>query len=175
MLAGCGRLGFDEARVGADGAVDGFDPDGKSPDAMPDAAGFAGCPASYTFTLNTSKLRIGGPDTWLGAELACESDGIGMHLVEIANFVDQQVIEGDLGAAPAAWVGLSDRKTENMFLRVIGGLPSYLPWATGEPSFVGPGCVILDPVAREYSEGDCSQMLAYVCECDGISANPTTY
>jgi hypothetical protein len=173
MLAGCGRYGFDPGRGGSgDGGVDALDLD--APGAMVDGAGFD-CAQTYTLTVNTSKVRIAGPDTWLNGEAACAADGLGHHLVEIANFVDQQKIEGFLGAAPAAWVGLSDRKAENVFLKVIGGLPAYLPWSAGQPSFPGPGCVILDPVAREYHDGDCAQSLKYVCECDGISEDPSTY
>lgn len=173
-LAGCGRFGFNP-HGSDDDDQDVVDAAADAPrDAEPDGQAHV-CAASYTLTVGASKVRVAGPATWLEAEHACEADGFGMHLIQIYNFTDQQKIEGFLDPAPAAWVGISDRKTDNTFLRVIGGLPSYLPWAMGEPNFTGPGCVILDPIARDYIDGDCNQSLMYVCECDLMPVDPTTF
>lgn len=178
-LIGCGRFGFDPQDVATK-----TNPDATSPDTNLDAPGIDGaidaspppCAASYNLTAGTSKYRVGAASSsWLNAETACEADGVGMHLTVIANIVEQQKIENFLGAAPAGWVGASDRKTDNVFLHVIGGGEPYLPWGATYPSFVGLGCVILDPVARTYRDGDCTQSLSYVCECDQIPADPTSY
>jgi hypothetical protein len=179
-LIGCGRFGFDPQGVaskaspdGPSGPVDAPHMDGAV-DAPIDAA--PACAASYTLIAGTSKYRLGAAvASWPNAEAACEADGVGMHLPVIEDFVEQQKIEGFLGAAPAGWVGASDRKTDNVFLHVIGGGEPYLPWGATYPSFVGPGCVIVDPVARTYRDGDCAQSLAYVCECDQIPVDPTSY
>jgi Lectin C-type domain len=181
-LIGCGRYGFDPQEVATKTNPDATS--GSPPDTKLDAPGIDGaidaalpaCAASYNLVAGTSKYRLGAAsDSWLNAETACEADGVGMHLTVIANFVEQQKIENFLGAALAGWVGASDRKTDNVFLHVIGGGEPYLPWGAGYPSFVGPGCVILDPVARTYLDGDCTQSLPYVCECDQIPADPTSY
>jgi hypothetical protein len=184
-LIGCGRFGFDPEGVASKTNTDApsgpLDTaiDARSIDAAIDTpidAASAVCAASYTLIAGTSKYRNGTASTsWTNAEAACEADGVGMHLPVIANFVEQQKIEGFLGAAPAGWVGASDRKTDDVFLHVIGGGEPYLPWGATYPSFVGPGCVILDPVARTYRDGDCAQSLAYVCECDLIPVDPTSY
>jgi Lectin C-type domain len=180
-LIGC-RFGFDPTAVSNKTGADA--PSGAPPDTKLDApadsvaidAPLPACAASYNLVAGTSKYRLGaGSTSWLNAETACEADGVGMHLTVIANFVEQQKIEGFLGAAPAGWVGASDRKTDTVFLHVTGGGEPYLPWGATYPSFAGPGCVILDPVARTYRDGDCAQSLPYVCECDQIPADPASY
>jgi hypothetical protein len=184
-LIGCGRFGFDPQGVATktnsdapsgplDTAIDARAIDAAI-DARIDAAPPA-CAASYTLIAGTSKYRNGATSTsWTNAEAACEADGFGMHLPVIGDFVEQQKIEGFLGAAPSGWVGASDRKTDTVFLHVIGGAEPYLPWGATYPSFVGPGCVILDRVARTYRDGACTQSLPYVCECDLIPVDPTSY
>ena len=179
-LIGCGRFGFDPQGVASK-----TNPDASSADTSIDAPraidaaidAFApACAASYTLIAGASKYRNGtASESWLAAEAACEADGIGMHLPVIQNFVEQQKIENFLGAALAGWVGASDRKADDVFLHVTGGGEPYLPWGPSFPSFVGPGCVILDPVARTYRDGDCTQSLPYVCECDQIPVDPTSY
>jgi len=178
-LIGCGRFGFDPQQVASktnpDAPLELSNDAPKVIDAPPDAFE-PGCAASYTLIAGTSMYRLAPTSAaWLDAEAACEADGVGMHLPVIQNYLEQKMIESFLDPAPAAWVGVSDRKTDDSFLHVTGGGESYLPWGATFPSFVGPGCVILDPVARTYRDGDCSQSLPYVCECDQISVDPTSY
>ena len=149
-------------------------PDAAIGSAAPADAPLA-CAATYNLISSTSRYRVAPADTWVNAEKACEADGFGMHLVLIANYAEQQKIEGYVGGTALSWVGISDRKTNDTFLDVSGAAATYLPWAATYPSFAGPGCVILDPVSRNYTDGDCTQALAYVCECDLLAADPTSY
>jgi hypothetical protein len=77
------------------------------------------------------------------------------------------------------WVGLSDRVTDGNFLDVMNeklGGNVYLPgWEGGDPSFAGPGCVKFTPSSRLFLDQDCTTQVAYVCECDGVPAEPSSF
>jgi hypothetical protein len=166
--AGCGRYGFRDAPDAM--------PDGP-PDAMPDAGM---CGAGYTLQPmgQLSHYRIGGPDTWNNAEHACEADGYGAHLVVFDNSLEMNANE-DIATAfgsMAFWVGLSDQVIDGAFLRVIGGVPTFLPsWASGMPTLAGPGCVEFDPNARTIQDLSCGLAAYYICECDGVPVQPAAY
>jgi hypothetical protein len=95
-------------------------------------------------------------------------------LILIDNFADQVKIEGFIDPE-SAWIGLSDRKVDMAFVQVTGSLPTYAMWGAGQPSFLGPGCVMLEPVSRTYIDADCSTLEKYVCACDGIAADQSAY
>jgi len=58
---------------------------------------------------------------------------------------------------------------------VTGGVAPYLPWRSGDPSQVGPACAAWDPQAAQYRDEQCSQGRQFICECDGILADPSSY
>ncbi|HEX3763517.1 MAG TPA: hypothetical protein VHW23_32700, partial [Kofleriaceae bacterium] len=65
---------------------------------------------------------------------------------------------------------------DGAFIDVMGAFPGFLPgWQPGDPSFMGPGCVEFSPGSRLIHDLDCSAQVAYVCECDGIPAQPSSY
>jgi hypothetical protein len=185
VLSACGRLGFESTeQVSADaneplvtatrGTLDNGIGNVLVDAPQLDAPALV-CAASYTLVAGTSFYRVGAATSWTEAEAACESDGVGMHLAVIADFVEQQKIEGFVGGMLDTWIGVTDRKTDNTFLDVTGGATTYLPWAANFPNFAGAGCVFLDPAARKYHDGACTQLLEYVCECDLVAADPASY
>ncbi len=172
-VAGCGRLDFHD--VPADAARDAAIQDAPIVDAI-DATVIDPCAASYTTMHGLSRYRFGTPTTWDSAEHACEADGRGSHLAVFNNSQEMNLIEDDVDPT-VFWVGVTDRVTDGTFIDVLGDNPlPFLPgWKAGDPSFNGPGCVQHDPNARVFHDQDCSTLVAYVCECDGVVAQPSSY
>lgn len=183
VLAGCGRYGFDRSlemdSLDDGGLDDGALPDGTLPDgALPgdaprDGAAVA-CPAPYSFAIGSSRYRVGGQTTWTAAEASCESDGAGIHLAVIDTASEMTALAALTGNS-RTWVGISDRKTDNVFLRVTGGVAPFLPWRSGDPSQSGTACAAWDPQPAEYRDESCGQGRQFICECDGIPVDPSTY
>lgn len=166
-LIGCGRIDF--PRLPNDAAIDAV------PDAPPDVDVIDPCAATYTTMIGQSYYRFSATGAgWDAAEHACEADGRGSHLVVFDNPVERNMVEG-MVMSTVIWVGVTDRVTDGNFLTVMGEQPSLLPWQNMDPSFPGPGCVQFDPSSRLNHDQDCSTQVAYVCECDGIPARPSSY
>lgn len=165
--AGCGRIDFHSVPV--DAAADAVIPDAV-------AGGIDPCAATYSTPMGLSRYRFSAtPTDWDVAEHACEADGRGSHLVVFNDTVEMNRVEA-MVMGTEIWVGLTDRVTENAFLDVMGEPPSFLPgWQGGAPSFSGPGCVQFNPVSRLIRDQACATQVAYVCECDGIPAQPSSY
>jgi hypothetical protein len=166
-LTGCGRIDFHSVPVDA------------AADAVPDAAPDAGpepCAATYTTMIGQSYYRFTATGTsWDIAERACEADGRGSHLVVFDDSLEMNMVEAMVSGV-VLWIGITDRVTDDSFLAVIGGRPQFLPaWQIPDPSFPGPGCVQFDPSSRLIHDQDCATQVAYVCECDGILARPSSY
>jgi hypothetical protein len=178
VLASCGRYGFDQ-RLALDGLDDGRLDDARLDDGAPagdgprDGAAVA-CQAQYVFAIGSSHYRLGGQTTWTAAETSCETDGAGIHLVVI-DAASEMTALAPLSGNSRTWVGVSDRKTDNVFLRVIGGVAPFLPWRSGDPSQAGTACAAWDPQPAEYRDEACGQGRQFICECDGIPADPSSY
>jgi hypothetical protein len=166
-LAGCGRIAFRDAPADArvDAIVDA--PDANEP--------IVPCADSYTATASgsQSRYRLALANTWLNAEHACEADGRGMHLVVI-DPVERNGVEG-IAMGMVIWVGLSDRVTDGTVLAVTGGPPEDAPWDSGGPTLAGPGCVEFNPSSRTIRDVACDTLVPYICECDEIPAQPSSY
>lgn len=182
LLAGCGRYGFDR-RLDLDANSDaglgdgGLHDDGLDGATIGDGVGdgvSVACQAQYVFSSGSSRYRLGGQAAWTTAEASCEADGVGMHLVVIDAASEMTALVALSGNA-RTWVGVSDRTTNNVYLRVIGGVAAFLPWRNGDPSQVGPACAAWDPQPAQYRDEPCDQMRQFICECDGIPADPSSY
>jgi len=163
-LAGC-RIGFDP-RVTADAA----DPaDARDPvvDAGP-CAGYAAWPG---FT-STYRADDAGALDWAVAEATCEAEGA--HLVVVDDAAEHAEVRAR--ATGVVWIGLSDRITEGTFLHVTGAALAYHGWPGAPQSNTGEDCVelLLD---GPYEDTACVQNVpnAYVCECDGVPAQPSAF
>lgn len=160
-LTACGRIDFRDA------------PDAAVPDAP---AGPEPCAATYTRMIGQSYYRFTATGTsWDIAERACEADGRGSHLAVFDNALEMNMVEAIVNGV-LIWVGVTDRVTDTSFLDVAGERPRFLPsWQSPDPSFAGPGCIQFNPSSRLIHDQDCSTQVAYVCECDGIVAKPSSY
>ena len=169
VSAGCGRIAIEDRPIDA------------APDAVPDMAIDADettvdpCANTYTKSHGQSLYRVvRTAASWPDAERACEADGRGSHLVQLDNSPERSAVESFL-AGNVAWMGISDRITDGSFVNVTGTFPQFQPWQTDDPSFPGPGCVMLDPVARTYHDVSCNTAVSYVCECDATRAKPGSF
>lgn len=161
---GCGRIDFHDGP-----------PDAAVPDAR-DASVIDPCAATYTTVHGLSRYRdTGTAATWDIAEQACEADGRGSHLVVFNDTLEMHQIEADVSGA-VIWLGITDRVHDGTFVDVMGASPAFLPqWQSPDPSFPGPGCVEFNPSSRLIHDLACGNPVAYVCECDGIPAQPSSY
>ncbi len=141
-------------------------------DSAPDATE---CPMGYIdLGIAGSRYRVAAVgETWLAAERDCEDDSAGAatHLIVLDSAEELAAIDSRV---IAAWVGISDRRTENDFLAVTGGHPLFQPWAPNEPNdSFGEDCVELD--GSTLNDEECADRQLFVCECDGRPPDPTTY
>jgi hypothetical protein len=137
-------------------------------DANPCPAGYApiagGEPKSqYRFIENGAR--------WIDAEKDCEDDGLA-HLAILDDDGERNAVGAIAKGQP--WLGVSDRVAEGTFMKVTTGLATYLPWLGGEPNDqFGEDCVELKDGG--FNDEDCDAANTYVCECDGLAANPLSY
>jgi hypothetical protein len=169
VIGGCGRSGFD---VRPDAAMPDAVPDAV-PDVVPDV--IDPCAVTYMMIGQSSYRFTATPVSWDVAEHACEADGRGTHLVVFNDALEMNKIEAILNDIQI-WVGITDRISDKNFVDVMGETPMFLPdWQDMGPSFPGPGCVQFNPSSRLIHDQACDTQVAYVCECDGIPAQPASY
>jgi len=140
-------------------------------DASPDGS-TGGCPAGYNaITGQTSKYRtVLTQQTWTQAEADCEDDGTGTHLATIESASEDMAVDALTGAS--IWFGLSDRKNEGTRRWVTGALITY-DGTTGVSNTGQYDCAGI--YQSEWAWGQCDTQIEYVCECDGVAADPTAY
>lgn len=141
-------------------------------DAAVDAVVAMTCPVTYLAVGGqTSKYRtVTMAKTWTAAEQDCENDGVGMHLAVVDDMAEHVAVDALTGAS--IWFGLTDRKVEGTPRWVTGATPTYTNY--GPMTNSGPyDCAGI--YQSEWAWGDCSTQIPYVCECDGVTADPTAY
>lgn len=188
LVAGCGRIGFGAASgptdadstddAAADVAID-----GTAVDAAADAAGDAPvdavlvCPPTYTRVQGSCyRLESDVEAEWAAAAQGCEADGPGAHLVVVDDAAELLRIMAvtDLGTTYDVWIGTTDRITDGTYLNVHGA-PAFVMLA---PDQMDPGhhCLELrdnDPTVM--FDTDCTGPDDYLCEYDGIPAQPGSF
>jgi len=156
---------FADSSAPADAAA----PDGPAPDTPP------ACPPGYARSPTTGGWYRAGaaPAMWLEAEAACEADGAGTHLIVLGGAED--VAAYQLSAADHIWIGASDRRIEGTWRWVTGAAETPLPvYLNPDPE----DCGVLDrtlPTGPGRRSALCDRVWDYVCECDEIPADPTSY
>lgn len=160
ILAGCGRLGFDEPAVDAPTGLD-------VPDVMDDAA-VGDAPAARCKTDARYRVVSGFTSTyldsvqdasWDDARAACVADGAHLAIAETAG-------EASL-AAIGDWLGISDVAVEGEWRTLDGALATYLPWAAGQPDGgATENCVRLDDATQTIEDRACADLRDYTCECE---------
>lgn len=149
---------------------------GANPDATPDsAASILPCPVTYTLSNGSSKYRsVTASTTWTAAETDCEDDAT-PNVTRPAHTI---VLDNDAERAYAfmqnnsdQWVGITDRNTEQAYLAVTNQMPFFLGSATGNNT--SKDCLILN--STDTTSEACSNGHPYLCECDGLAANPANF
>ncbi|MDQ3367676.1 MAG: C-type lectin domain-containing protein [Myxococcota bacterium] len=139
--------------------------------------GALACPADYVATAGSCYRVVinEGELAWLAAELACEAAGPGAHLVVIETEDERAVVDALIPTGIVdALIGTSDRVTEGVFL-TVHGTPEVGRWAPGQPDGgANQNCVVIDQ-AGELADSFCGDPDDFVCEYDGIAADPTAY
>jgi hypothetical protein len=130
------------------------------------------CPSSYmTVTGQTSHYRtVTTPQTWTAAEADCEDDGVGTHLAVIGSVSEDAAVDALTGAS--IWFGLTDRKVEATPRWVTGATPIYTNYGTMTNTTAYDCAGIYQ---GKWAWGQCTTLIPYVCECDGVPADPTAY
>lgn len=146
----------------------------------------ASCPPGYV-TIGTlpSRYRIDsvGVD-WAAAEVECDADGVGTHLVVAATQLESDQI-ADAITGGSHWIGVTDRTLEGTFRPITPG-SWYANWASGEPGGDSGDCVVLKPAddgggnpqPRKHEEITCASATynkPFVCECDGVEPDPGAF
>lgn len=98
------------------------------------------------------------------AQSACEAMGYGM--LDIANAAEEsRVVATVMAGDRFTWLGLNDLAAEGMFRWSNGELPVYTHWATNEPNNAADqDCVTMSEVDGLWSDLDCTNNAAFVCE-----------
>jgi len=150
--------------------------------APPDAAVPVECPAEYE-AIDGSRYRfVQQTATWLEAELDCEDDARGAHLI-IVDDVDEHYVLHDLTQGiPDAWIGYTDRVREGQFAWLApGGLDPGKSACYWGPGGVINGertdCVVQGSInaCGDWFVYDCETQHGYVCECDDQPADRAAY
>ena len=146
-VAGCGRIGFDVSE------------DRACPESYTELA--TGC---YRFTAQVSERD------WLDAELACEAEG--GHLAIIDDEDDRAAIfESVPSTVTDFWIGASARVAPGEFIGVTRR-PFFIAWNSSEPNGTG-ACLEFELAGM--GDSNCANVNDYLCEIDGVVADPTTY
>ena len=149
----------------------------RSGETPPDTVPRITCPDTYD-AIDSGFYRVVADSTrpWLDAEHDCESDSLSTaitgftHLVVLSNDTERQKVGALAQLQADAYVGLSDRKADSIFLWVskegstYGQVLLFPPWATGQPDGNG-DCVVMRN-DNSFDDVDCSVGRQYICECD---------
>jgi len=163
----------------ADTRIDdaGVDVGGDGPDAAT-----ASCPGSYTAdpTTGTAYRLVTDLVDWTTAETQCEADGAGIHLVVIEQPSEQLVVSAMIPADTATWIGITDRKVEATWAWVTPTNLAYEGWFPGQPNQNGVtdfdcGDWLASGGSEGWRDERCTPLKAYLCECDGVAADPSRF
>lgn len=137
-----------------------------APDLPPKPDG-PGCPASYTKSATGCHRIVTKATDWLAAEQDCEKDGPGAHLVVVDSTAENNALPD------YAWIGLSERVKAGDYLLVTGAPATFKAYAPGEPVAGGAACIVTRPDG--WHDDNCYELKSYICEHDGVPADPTAF
>jgi hypothetical protein len=91
--------------------------------------------------------------------------------------IDNAIEDNDLASATPNlfWIGISDRISENIFLRVTGGSTPFFNWNGGQPNGRGAQNCVAMTANDVWHDEECDQAEDYICECDGMEPDPTAF
>jgi hypothetical protein len=149
-------------------------PDARVDARLPDATIVLMCPPGYAPIPNAPALYryVGTGDDWLAAEQDCENDGIDVsHLVVFDNTAERNAVDNEI--ADDFWIGISDRNTEGTWIAVNGQANPVTGGLGGGNT--ARNCARVKNANGAIEDQECLDVDAYVCECDGLPGDPTTY
>jgi len=170
LLSACGRISFEPSNRSSDPA------DGpKLPFDAPVLSLEAGdCPPGYT-AFGASCYRIsykgsGGGASWINAELACEADASGSHLVVIGSEAERAGLVAGVNVVASTWIGTTKR--QNAAYRTVVDTAAFL--ALGVQTEPSEDCLSIPGDGLMYLHS-CPDVRDYMCEFDGVAAVPSSY
>lgn len=118
----------------------------------------------YQFNLGESQLK-----TWTAANLACESIGNFSYLVSIQNKSENAFLTKEVKsiAMSPVWIGLNDRKSENVFKWSDGSKVEYVNWVNGDArNKAWKDCTALMGMITDgaWVTEQCSERRRYICK-----------
>lgn len=124
------------------------------------------CPSGYTLkSAGSCHKHVTNNADWLSAEKSCEQDGA--HLVVVNNSQENSSLPNNV------WIGISERVTAGVYLTVTGIVQPFTAYAPGEPVAGGGQCIEARPDG--WHDDGCQEAKDYVCEYDGVPADPAAY
>lgn len=155
----------------------------------PTSDGIIACPIGYSdmglggssqYKLSTADRQGFGGNTSGGAAMACAGGSQGSGITHLVVFDDQEEFDGLRTLnTQFRWVGHRRSTPNDPFIPVSLQSPGTFPpstgspWATNEPD-VADLCMAIDQRnGGQLTALDCTFEAEYICECDGISPNPS--
>lgn len=172
-----GFCSFTDTSCASDRRYDELAGDGLAGTCVADGGVVPMCPAGYAQLIagRPQLYRVvTTPAAWADAQADCADDGAGTHLAVVDDAAEQQglaVLDLDI------WLGYTDQISEGTFRWVNGASSSFTAWAANQPDDSGGGedCTQQQRAPSKWFDLSCAVALAYVCECDGIPSDPSTY
>jgi hypothetical protein len=160
-------------------------PPDAEPDAKVDSSPFASCPPGYNQIIGqpiTSSYRFETTQrSWIAAEADCEDDAAGGlykpgHLVVLDDAGEgMRMIAGPIGIDMIndQWIGLTDLQSEAApFIYLTSQPVVYVGTPGGDAA--NQDCVRLKDNGN-HDIRDCAETNRYICECDGLDADPARF
>lgn len=171
-----GKEAIDGPRAGEDALAPDAGGDAPlAPDGMPVADAAPPCPPAYTaVTAAGSAYRfVATTVTWAMAEAACEADGPGIHLAVIGDSAENDLVMTLVSGEP--WIGLTDRRIESVWRWVTGpALSGFTDWVPPNPGGgTAQNCAELN--GGGWHDDACDVPQPFLCECDGLSPDPSAF
>jgi len=162
-----------------------FDASDDGNDAQIDAPIDVASPCEgYTITIGASATRYRFSaalvTTWPAAAADCADAPGKTHLAVLGpTDAERSELSNAIGSN-AAWLGLSDRRTQNTYLWVTSedtmGYPNNLPWVNNMTGGTQSGDCVFARTTADLDTADCNlAMHSFVCECDAFADDPTRY
>jgi hypothetical protein len=136
------------------------------------------CPATYASTIpgTSSRYRVVGQGTaWTAAQDDCADDGSGTHLAVIGSEAERTGLAALLNGG--FWIGFSDRVAEGTFRWVTREASQFTAWTSGQPDDLDgtEDCVEQRRNGSTWQDQSCADLIAYICECDGLAPDPAAF
>ena len=126
------------------------------------------CPPDWSLFRESCYKVHTSPNTWDVAAKKCLD--LNSKFVDITNS-EENVFVANLVATvnfDRAWIGLSDRQQENLFIWTDGSYSAFKNWGTLEPNGnTSENCVFIDRNSFKWADVGCNYSYRSICEITG--------